>query len=71
MEWNGLDLDLIWIEFGLRLEFSKISRNVLARPVMGTIFLVLVDHFIAITCTELWELFCNLTPSLIKTDKLS
>ena len=28
----------IWI--GLRLEFSKISRNVLARPVMGTIFLV-------------------------------
>ena len=31
MEWIGLDL-------GLRLEFSKISRNVLARPVMGTIF---------------------------------
>ena len=28
----------IWI--GLRLEFSKISRNVLTRPVMGTIFLV-------------------------------
>ena len=27
-------------EFVLRLEFSKISRNVLARPVMGTIFLV-------------------------------
>ena len=24
-----------------RLEFSKISRNVLARPVMGTIFLVI------------------------------
>ena len=30
----------IWI--GLRLEFSKISRNVLARPVMGTIFLVYI-----------------------------
>ena len=39
-KWNGLDLDLIWIEFGLRLEFSKISRNVLVHPVMGTIFLV-------------------------------
>ena len=25
---------------GLRLEFSKISRNVLARPLIGTIFLV-------------------------------
>ena len=32
----------IWI--GLRLEFSKISRNVLARPVMGTIFLVFFIH---------------------------
>ena len=35
-KWNGFDLDLIWIEIG----YSKISRNVLARPVMGTIFLV-------------------------------
>ena len=34
--WNELYLYLI----RLRLEFSKISRNVLARPVMGTIFLV-------------------------------
>ena len=34
-KWN--DSDLIWIEI---LEFSKILRNVLARPVMGTIFLV-------------------------------
>ena len=32
---NGLDL--IWIEIG----FFKISRNTLARPVMGTIFLVI------------------------------
>ena len=40
--WNRLDLDFIWISFGLRLEFSKISRNVLARPVIGTIFLVYV-----------------------------
>ena len=39
MEWIGIgfDLDLIWIEIGV----SKISRNVLARPVMGTIFLVM------------------------------
>ena len=35
-KWNGFDLVLIWIEIG----FSKISSNVLARPVMGTIFLV-------------------------------
>ena len=33
-------MNCICIELGLRLEFSKISRNVLARPVMGTIFLV-------------------------------
>ena len=41
-KWNGLDLDLTWILFGLRLEFSKSSRNVLAHPVMGTIFLVYI-----------------------------
>ena len=37
MEWIGFgfDLDLIWIEIGV---FKK--RNVLARPVMGSIFLV-------------------------------
>ena len=35
--WNELYLYLI-----RRLEFSKISRNVLARPVMGTIFLVYI-----------------------------
>ena len=35
---NGMDW--IWIRFGLRLDFSKISRNMLAHPVMGTIFLV-------------------------------
>ena len=29
---------LIWIEIGV----FKISRNVLARPVMGTIFLVII-----------------------------
>ena len=33
-------MNCICIYLGLRLEFSKISRNVLARPVMGTIFLV-------------------------------
>ena len=34
-------IDLIWISLGLRLEFKKnnFSRNKLARPVMGTIFL--------------------------------
>ena len=36
---NRMELD--WISFGLRLEFSKNLRNVLARPVMGTIFLVI------------------------------
>ena len=34
-KWIGYDLDLIWIEIGV-----LISRNELARPVMGTIFLV-------------------------------
>ena len=34
--WNELYLYLIRIEIGV----SKISRNVLARPVMGTIFVV-------------------------------
>ena len=37
MEWIGFGFN-----FGLRLEFSKISRNVLAHPVMGTIFLVYI-----------------------------
>ena len=32
-KWIGHDLDLIWIEIGV-----LISRNELARPVMGTIF---------------------------------
>ena len=36
-------MNCICIYLGLRLEFSKISRNVLARPVMGTIFLVWAD----------------------------
>ena len=35
-------MNCICIYLGLRLEFSKISRNVLARPVMGTIFLVYI-----------------------------
>ena len=34
---NGLNLDLIWIEIGV-----KNSRNVPARPVMGTIFVVYI-----------------------------
>ena len=42
----------IWIEFGLRLEFSKISRNVLARPVMGTIFLVLATGVCWLVCID-------------------
>ena len=42
MEWVGFGFDLGL--FGLRLEFSTISRNVLARPVMGTIFLVLIAY---------------------------
>ena len=36
-KWIGYDLDLIWIEIGV-----LISRNELARPVMGTIFLVYI-----------------------------
>ena len=32
-KWIGYDLDLNWIEIGV-----SISRNELARPVMGTIF---------------------------------
>ena len=38
-EWIGLDLDLIWIEIAVKLQGMS-SRNELARPVMGTIFLV-------------------------------
>ena len=37
--WIGYGLDLIWIEIGV-----LISRNELARPVMGTIFLVIVQN---------------------------
>ena len=40
IEWIGFGFD--WISFGLRLEFSKILRNVIARPVMGTIFLDII-----------------------------
>ena len=39
--WNGFDLDLIWIEI-LSFKKKKISRNELARPVMGIIFLVII-----------------------------
>ena len=38
-KWIGHDLDLIWIEIGV-FKTKKNSRNELARPVMGTIFLV-------------------------------
>ena len=36
-----MDLNLIWIEIGV-LKNKKNSRNELARPVMGTIFLKVV-----------------------------
>ena len=35
IKWIGYDLDLTWIEIGVLL-----SKNELARPVMGTMFLV-------------------------------
>ena len=44
--WNELYLYLIRIENGV----SKISRNVLARPVMGTIFLVSTDTCMYPSC---------------------
>ena len=37
-KWIGYDLDLNWIEIGV----FKYSRNELTRPVMGTIFLVML-----------------------------
>ena len=41
----GFDLDLIWIEIGV-FKNKKFKENELARPVMGTIFLVqtLLSH---------------------------
>ena len=39
---NGFDLDLICFEIGV-FKKQKISMNELARPVMGTIFLVLLQ----------------------------
>ena len=44
---NVFDLDLIRIEIGV-LKKQKFSRNMLARPVMGTIFLVHIK-FISIS----------------------
>ena len=44
---NGLDM--IWIEIGV-----LISRNELARPVMGTIFLVVIS-FVSVCAKNIWE----------------
>ena len=46
LTWKQRMKEEIWI--GLRLEFSKISSNVLARPVMGTIFLVYTRKMVPI-----------------------